>query len=258
MIDLTLSFGVAAALVGTAFISGIGITTIGPGGIFVTIALYALTPVGSDVIAGTVQVAFITTGLLGTVAYVRSGELSGENLRLTGLLCGGSVGGALFGAWLNGFVSRDLFGLLLGALAGTAGLLIIYRERRDLGTMRSIDPETVRGSIGYAVLGFVLGTFSGLLGVGGPVIAVPALIVVGTPMLAAIAVAQVQSVFIGSFAALGYLFQDAVSASLAALVGLPLLLGVVAGWLVAHRIEPDRLKALLGVVLLVVAPSLAL
>jgi len=254
---LPLGIGVAVALVGIAFLSGIGITTIGPGGIFVTIALYALTPVGSDVIAGTVQVAFIATGLLGTVAYVRSGELSGENLRLTGLLCGGSVGGALFGAWLNGFVSRDLFGLLLGVLAGTTGLLIIYRERRDLDAMRSIDPGSVRGSIGYAVLGFALGTFSGLLGVGGPVIAVPALVVLGIPMLFAVAVAQAQAVIIATFAALGYLVQGAVSFGLVALVGVPLLAGVAVGWRVAHRVDPARLKVALGGVLLVVAPYLA-
>ena len=260
MIDPALPFGigVAVALVGTAFVSGIGITTIGPGGIFVTIALYALTPVGSDVIAGTVQVAFIATGLLGTVAYVRSGELSRENLRLTGLLCGGSVGGGLFGAWLNGFVSRDLFGLLLGVLAGTAGLLIIYRERRDLGTMRSIDPETVQGMVGYAVLGFVLGTLSGLLGVGGPVIAVPALVVLGVPMLFAVAVAQAQAVVIATFAAFGYLIQGAVSLGLVGLVGVPLLVGVAIGWSVAHRVDPARLKVALGGVLLVVAPYLAL
>lgn len=260
VIEPTLPFGIgmAAALIGIAFVSGIGITTIGPGGIFVTIALYALTPVDSDVIAGTVQVAFIATGLLGTVAYVRSGELSGENLRLTGLLCGGSVGGALFGAWLNGFISRDLFGFLLGALAGTAGLLIIYREHWGFGTMLSIDPETTRGIVGYAVLGFALGTFSGLLGVGGPVIAVPALVMLGVPMLFAVAVAQAQAVVIATFAAFGYLIQGAVSLDLTALVGVPLLAGVAVGWSVAHRIDPNRLKVALGGVLLVVAPYLAL
>lgn len=255
---MPLSNIVVVALVVIAFGSGIGIAAIGPGGVFLTIALYALTSLPSTTVAGTAQLLFVVTGLVATLAYARSGELGRENAWTAGLLSGGSIVGALFGAWLNGFVSRALFGLLLGVLAGGTGLLILYRERRTLDPIVTIDPTTRSGAVGYVVLGVALGACSGLLGVGGPIIAVPTLIVIGTPMLAAIAVAQVQSVFIGSFAALGYLLQDAVSLSLAALVGLPLLLGVVAGWLVAHRIEPDRLKALLGVVLLVVAPSLAL
>lgn len=40
-------------LMGIAFLSGIGITTVGPGGIFVTIALYSLTPISHGKVAGT-------------------------------------------------------------------------------------------------------------------------------------------------------------------------------------------------------------
>lgn len=254
------SFGILllVVLVLISFVSGVGITTIGPGGIFLTISLYALTPLPSSTIAGTVQVAFIATGLIGTVAYVRSGEVSADNFALTALLCGGSVGGALFGAWLNGYVSRDLFGVLLGGLSAVTGVLIIYRERGGFQTVRSLDPETVSGRIGYATLGFALGTFSGLLGVGGPVIAVPALVLLGVPMLYAVGVAQVQSVFIAVFAAAGYIARGTVSLLLAGIVGIPLLAGVVLGWGIAHRVNPDRLKVALGLVLLVVAPYLAL
>lgn len=257
---IVLQFGVAllAILVLIAFISGVGITSIGPGGIFLTIALYALTPLASSTIAGTVQVAFIATSLIGSAAYVKSGEISGENVVLTALLCSGSVVGALFGAWLNGFVSRDMFGFLLGGLAGATGFLIIYRERQSLTAMRSIDPTTTEGKAIYVTLGFLLGIFSGLLGVGGPVLAVPALVLIGVPMLYGVAVAQVQSVFIATFAAVGFLSQGTISPTLAAIVGIPLVAGVVVGWGVAHRINPDRLKVLLGIILLLIAPYLAL
>ena len=253
-----LGLGLTVALVLVAFASGVGITAIGPGGIFLTIALYTLTDIGSDVIAGTVQVAFIATGVVGTAAYVRSGELSRERLSLTGLLCGGSIGGAVVGAWLNGSVSRDLFGVLLGLLTGIAGLVIVYRELRGLSAVYSLDLETTAGRTGYFVVGAVLGGFSGLLGVGGPVIAVPALVLLGVPMLSAVAVAQAQGVFIATFAALGYLAQGAVSGPLAILVGVPLLAGVLVGWKVAHFVDPARLKVVLGGVLVLVAPTLVL
>ena len=42
------------------------------------------------------------------------------------------------------------------------------------------------------------------------------------------------------------------------LVGIPQLLGVVVGWQVAQRVDPERLRVLLGVVLVLIAPVLHL
>lgn len=245
-------------LVVVAFVSGVGMTTIGPGGIFLTISLYGFTSLSSGEIAGTAHLMFVATGLLASFVYFRSGDIAGDNVVWIALLCCGSVAGSLFGVWLNRFVARELFGLLLGAVSGVTGLVIIYRERRGMITAETIDRTTATGQAAYFALGAVLGTLSGLLGVGGPVIAVPALVIAGVPMLAAVAAAQVQSVFIAAFAAMGYFTQGAVSVPLAAILGAPLLAGVVVGWTIAHRIDPNRLKVALGAVLVVVAPYLAL
>lgn len=250
----TLVFG----LIAISFLAGVGITTIGPGGIFLTIALYALTPLSPGTIAGTAQTTFVATGLVGTAAYVRSGELaSGSNRALTVVLSATSVAGALVGAGANAYLPRATFGLLLGALATLTGLVIVYRERRGFVPLYTYDADTRRGRLELGALGFALGGFSGLLGVGGPVLAVPALVLVGVPMLLAIAVAQVQSIFIAAAASAGYLVQGTISMPLAALVGVPLVLGTLVGWRVAHVVDPNRLKVGLGGVLLVVGPYLA-
>lgn len=249
----------AALLAGIALVAGVGITTIGPGGIFLTIALYALTPLSPGTIAGTAQVTFVATGVVGTAAYVQSGELAtGETRTLTVVLCSSSVVGALGGAGLNAFVSRGLFGLLLGGLASLVGGVILYRERRGFMPMVRLDPATRKGRLQLGLLGVVLGGFSGLLGVGGPVVAVPALVLVGVPMLYAIAVAQVQSIVIAAFASAGFLARGTVSLPLAVALGVPLVAGVLVGWRVAHLVDPERLKVALGVVLLLVGPYLAL
>ena len=261
MFGLTLPVAPAllALLAGIALVAGVGITTIGPGGIFLTIALYALTPLSPGTIAGTAQVTFVATGVVGTVAYVQSGELAtGETRALTAVLCASSVVGALAGATLNAHVSRALFGLLLGGLASGVGLVILYRERRGFMPLTTLDATTPTGKAGLAGLGVALGGFSGLLGVGGPVLAVPALVLVGVPMLYAIAVAQVQSIFIAAFASLGFLAQGTVSFPLAAVVGVPLVAGVLVGWRVAHLVDPERLKLGLGAVLVLVGPYLAM
>ena len=259
MLDFAIGLPLIIVLVVIAFFSGIGITTIGPGGIFVTIALYSLTPVSSGTVAGTAHAAFIATGLVGSAAYVYSGEMKTGKARVMALILSlSSVIGALIGAYVNSFVPRTTFGLLLGIVAMVTGITIVYRERRGLSPLYRIHIARREGQVVLGVLGFALGVISGLLGVGGPVLAVPALILIGVPMLLALAVAQVQSIFIAAFAATGYFIQGNVSVSLAALVGFPLLAGVVVGWKVAHLIDPARLKVALGMVLIVVGPYLAL
>jgi uncharacterized membrane protein YfcA len=259
MVDFAIGFWLTIVLVVISFLSGVGITTVGPGGIFVTIALYSLTPVSSGTVAGTAHTTFIATGLVGSVVYIHSGELkTGEARAMALILSLSSIIGALLGAYVNSFIPRTTFGLLLGIVAMVTGVMILYRERRDLSPLYRIDVGRGKGQVVLTVLGFVLGVASGLLGVGGPVLAVPVLILIGVPMLLALAVAQVQSIFIAAFATTGYLIQDNISVVLAALVGLPLLAGVVVGWKVAHLINPAKLKLVLGLVLIVVGPYLAM
>ncbi len=259
MVLTSLSVTVLIALVVIALFAGIGITTIGPGGIFVTIALYVLTPLPSATVAGTAHATFIATGIVGTLAYVRSGELGGQDgRRMAAVLSVTSIVGALAGASLNAYVSRELFGLLLGGFAALAGGVLLYRQRRSLGRTDAIEEFTPTGRLKLGVLGFGLGVSSGLVGVGGPVLAVPALVVIGVPMLLAVGVAQVQSIFIAVFATSGYLSYGAVSLPLVVLVGVPQLAGVIVGWRIAHWIDPERLKTVLGGVLIFVGIYLAI
>ncbi|ELY66887.1 sulfite exporter TauE/SafE family protein [Natrinema versiforme] len=259
MLELPFGPSLVLLLVSIAFFSGIGITTIGPGGIFVTIALYSLTPLASSQVAGTAHATFVVTGLVGSAAYLHSGEMNtGESRAIAIVLSASSIAGALVGSYVNAFVPRSVFGVLLGGVAMAVGGIILYRERRGFSPVYDLEPLSRRGRLVLAGLGFVLGIASGLLGIGGPVLAVPALVLVGVPMLLAVAVAQVQSIFIAAFAATGYFLQGNVLVPLAVVVGTPLLLGVVVGWRVAHVVDPERLKVALGVVLLGVGPYLAL
>ncbi|MDS0300035.1 sulfite exporter TauE/SafE family protein [Halogeometricum sp. S1BR25-6] len=245
-------FGLAAstmvlfAVVG--FLAGVGITAIGPGGVFITIAL-ALTAASPAVVAGTAGATNIAAGLLGTAVYVRSGELrtaAGTRMAVALSVPGGI--GALVGKRINALVSAAEFSVLLGAFVVFAGLLTWYRERYGAGRA-SVDPTTRSGALAVGVVGFAVGVPGGLLGVGGPVLAVPLLIALGVPLLPAVAAAQVQSVFVAAPATAAYLLDGAVSVPLVALIAVPELAGIVVGWGVARRIEPRILKIALGGVL---------
>ena len=246
-------------LVVIAFLSGIGITAVGPGGVFITVALFALTDVSSSVVAGTAMTTFVFTGILGTLAYARSGELeSGSGRRLAVLVTVPSVVGAIVGAFANTVLPSSVFGTMLTAFTALVGISIVYRERRGLGSKWSFDVHSAVGVAVFGGIGLGIGVLGGLLGVGGPVIAVPVLIVLGVPMLDALAAAQVQSVFLSAFAAMTYITQGAVSVPLAVAVGVPELAGVVVGWRVAHRVEPSRLKLALGATLVATGFALGL
>lgn len=272
---MSLLIGTIVVLVALA--SGVCITTIGPGGIFVTIALFRLVGLSPGTVAGTASVAFIATGLLGSAAYLRSGELrSATAMRAATVLSGASIVGAFSGAWLNTRLDAASFGALLGLFVAGTGVLLLAQEDRaqrkatfagdmtlpgetrllgiDAGQSESHAPSSdswfrllAMGAVGVGV-----GLPAGLLGLGGPVLAVPALVLLRLPFLMAVALAQVQSIFISAFAALGYALQGVIDWWLALLVVIPLLAGTGAGWWLAHRIPIGRLKRWLAMVLLLI------
>lgn len=250
---------VALVLVVVGFLGGIGIATIGPGGIFVTVALYVFTTLTSAEVAGTAHATHLAAGLAGTVAYRRSGELlTGAGRRLGIVLSVTSVFGAVLGAHLNTYVDDRTFGVLLGVVTAVTGIILIRRHGASVADPAGPGADTQVNVPVLVILGLSLGTVAGLMGVGGPVFAVPALVLLNVPMLLALGVAQVQSIVISGFAAAGYAFNQAVIASLVLLVGVPQVLGVIVGWRIAHLIDPDRLTYVLGAVLVLVGLYLIL
>lgn len=120
----------------------------GRAGIFVTIPLYVLTPLSSAEVAGTAHVTFIAVDVIGALAYARSGELAdGDGYALAVILSAASILGALAGAHLNTYVSRCLFGVILGAIAASTGLVLLHRQRSGLATVAEVDPGTRNGRV---------------------------------------------------------------------------------------------------------------
>ncbi|MEV6903019.1 sulfite exporter TauE/SafE family protein [Amycolatopsis sp. NPDC051372] len=231
-------------------VGGIGITAIGPGGVLPTIALFLLTPLAPAQVAGTAIVTHVATGVAGSAAYVRSGQLRERHTRrVAGLLAGVAVVGTPVGVLLNSLVSARWFGVVLGVFAVVVAALVVLRRP-------VVGREPATGSI--LAIGAGVAVAAGLVGVGGPMLTVPVLVVVGLPMLEALAAAQVQSVVIATAGAAGYLLHGSIDWRLAAVVGVPELAGVVIGWKIAHALPTIRLRIALVVALVAVAPYLVL
>lgn len=245
-------------LVAVALAAGVGITAVGPGGIFLTIALYALTDLRPAVVVGTASATFVATGLLGTATYYRSGEIgSAAGARTATVLSLTGIAGTLLGVRLNALVDAATYGVLLGVFVGLTGLLVLYRSRDGTRT-GGYDPETAQGTVAIGAIGTVVGVSGGLLGIGGPVLAVPILVATGVPMLLALGTAQVQSVFIAGMATAGYAARDAVAWPLVLALGIPELVGIVVGWKVARMVDADRLTQVMAALMLLLGPYLTL
>jgi uncharacterized membrane protein YfcA len=235
-------------------VAGVGITAIGPGGVLATIGLFALTGLSPAQVAGTAIVTHIATGALGTAAYTRSGQLREPATRRTALtLAVSALVGAPLGVLINGTVSDRVFGILLGVFVALVAALVLYRDRRTDPAPRVRRPAVS----GVAAVGVAVAVASGIVGVGGPLLAVPLLVVLGMPVLSALAAAQVQSVVIATVGTAGYLAAGAIDWPLAALVGIPELAGVLLGWVLARALPTRTLTYVLIASLFGLAPYLA-
>lgn len=152
---------------------------------------------------------------------------------------------------INTLVSERAFGVVLGIFVAAVALLMWDREhRRPAATPRHPSAPVVVG------LGFAVAVASGIVGIGGPMLAVPLLIAFGVPTLESLAAAQVQAIVIAGVGTIGYLAHGAIDWPLAAVVGLPELAGVLLGWRIAHALPTRKLKGALSITLL--APHLIL
>lgn len=242
-----------ALLAVIGLVGGIGITAVGPGGVLPTIGLFALTALSPAQVAGTAIVTHIATGALGTAAYTRSGQLREPETRRTALILAvTALAGTPLGVIAGTAVSKPVFADVLGGVVAAAAGLVWYRARRPDALLA--DPPAAL----IIVLGFAVSVAAGIVGIGGPMLAVPLLAAAGLPVLRSLACAQAQSVVIATAGTVGYLVHGSIDWPLAVLVGLPELAGVLVGWKIAHALPARALRSTLIVTLCALAVYLIL
>lgn len=248
--DLSPLIVVAIAVIG--FVGGIGITAIGPGGILPTIALFALTPLTPAEVAGSAIVTHVATGALGGLAYRRSGHLEGPGPRRTvRILALTALVGTPLGILINTALSPRGFGLVLAVLVAFVAVALGLQRGSATGSERPIPAAVI------ATIGLVVAVAAGIIGIGGPMLTVPLLILCRHPMLDSLGAAQVQSIVIAGTGSLGYLIHGSIDWPVAALVGVPELAGVLIGWRLARTLPIPVLRGAMLVALLAIAPYLA-
>jgi uncharacterized membrane protein YfcA len=251
-----LGAGTLVALAGFGLAAGIGITAIGPGGVLATVGLLVLTRLSPASVAGTAIVTHVATGGLGTVAYHRSGQLREPGTRrIARVIAVAAIIGTPIGVLANGLVSGRLFGVLLAVSVLIAGVLVWVRQR---AAETPYQERTAPRTAALVAIGIGVSIAAGLFGLGGPMLAVPLLVIGGTPVLSALGAAQAQSVIIAGTGTIGYVLSGSIHWPLAAVVGVPELTGVLLGHRVAHTVPTRWLTYALGLALVTLAPWLLL
>ena len=153
--------GMAAGLLSGLF--GVG------GGILIVPGLVLLLGLQQRLAHGTSLAAILPIALSGVVGYGVHGLV---DVRVAGLVATGAVLGAVGGSWLLARLPQRVLRLTFaGLLLATAVRLFV-----DLPAPTSAVDLTVSVAVAYAGTGLVVGVLSGLLGVGGGIFLVPALV----------------------------------------------------------------------------------
>jgi len=202
--------------------------------------------------------SFVVVGissLMALIAHARRGSVcwkSGLFFGLSGMI--GAFGGGRLGAHLSSELLMTLFGLI----SLLTGALMVNRGKRPLVQAvslprRSICPLRVP-YLRVLFDGFFVGALTGMVGVGGGFLIVPALILlVGLPMQGAVGTSLLVIVMNALAGLSGYSQHVALDLPLTAVVAGGALSGSAVGSVLSSYIKPALLRRVFGILVMLVA-----
>ncbi|WP_431804375.1 sulfite exporter TauE/SafE family protein [Halobacillus andaensis] len=182
LIALSLFIGFITAFIGSIAGLGGGVILV-PVLLFLGDQLESFHWVTPQSIVGISLVVMVFTGLSSALSYVKHNRV---DLKMGFLLMGGSIPGGLFGSWLNQFFKTDSFELIFGIVMIGVSLVFFLPRDTNWRLFKGGIPREKRVNgqtyfyrvpvIVSIIFAFGVGVLSGLLGIGGGSLIVPALI----------------------------------------------------------------------------------
>ena len=223
---------------------GVSIGVVGIGGVFlIPLLVWFGTPLETAI--GTSLVTFTAAAIVATIVYARHGTIDWRAALLTsaGSLASGTAGAKLSTLLAPGIVTAAFAFFLV--VTGVSALRL-PRVTRASG-------KSGLSAASLVGCGVVTGLGSGLTGVGGNAILVPAMLMLGEAPGTAVAISQPNAIFSAASGALGHVLFGRVDFRLAALLIVYCCAGVVAGALLHRRIGTEVLRKFIAVSVLVLA-----
>lgn len=221
---------------------------------------------------GTSLGSIIFTALASTYSYARQRRIF---YRAGLLMAAGSIPGAYFGAYLTTVVSSRLLGGIFSIfLLFVAGRMVLSNLNRSAevssgaasGASLLSPPQdqekaiiSVWAGIRVLALGFVAGLGSGFLGIGGGVLAVPAMnFGLQLPIHNATATSMFMMIFTSFSGALKHTLAEHLRWSYALLLALGTIFGAQVGAGYSRRVSAKTLRRVFGVIMIVVSIQMLL
>jgi uncharacterized membrane protein YfcA len=237
-----------------AVLIGVTLGMLGGGGSILTVPVfvYVMGLAPKDAIAMSLPVVG-TTSLVGALGHWRDGNVDWRAVAVFGPL---AMVGAFGGAWLATFVSGSFQLVLLGIVMLAAGVLMLQGRGPEEDSAR----VALAGGRRHVVLGcagLAVGVLTGLVGVGGGFLIVPALVLlVGVPMKRAIGTSLLVISLSTMTALAGYHGQASISWRVVVLFTALAVAGTLAGTQAVRWLPARGLRRAFGVLVLALAAFL--
>ena len=185
--------------------------------------------------------SFVFSGLIGTFAYARRGEINWFQLIY---LTVGAVPGALMGAHTLAQVNADTLKLFIAVVL----IFAAYRQIANLKAKR-LQSQSTPSNISLLFIGFLTACLSVFSGTGGPLVLVPILTFLSMPLLAVIGLSQAIQIPIALFATIGNEWSGIIRWEIVALLSPGLVLGAFLGAKASERLPVDKIRNLVAFLL---------
>jgi uncharacterized membrane protein YfcA len=238
-----LPFAILGLLVGV-FIGCVGI-----GGVLLVPGLVYLVGMDVQVAIATCMFSYLFSGAAGAVEYARRGSI---HWSMALWLCVGAMPGAYLGAAAVSVMSARWLETIIAVLVLFSGVYALGQRAPQVS--RAVLP----GAAGLAVVGGVTGFGSALSGTGGPLVLIPILVWMKLPLLTAVGLSQVIQLPIAALATVGNFQHGEVVVGASLAIAVLLVLGVVVGARVAHRLPAGLLKRIVAGVLIAVGTAMVI
>jgi uncharacterized membrane protein YfcA len=220
------------------------------GGIIMVPLLISLAGMDQRRAASTSLAAIVPTSIVGSLSYLATGHTDPFAALF---VAAGAVGGAIIGTYLLRRIPLPWLRWMFIALIVVVGvrMFVIAPERGDLVEM------SVPLAFGYLAVGVVMGIASGLFGIGGGVIAVPAFVALfGMSDLVAKGTSLLVMIPTGITGTISNLRARMVDLRAGILVGVAATIAAVPGVALALALTPRVSGILFGVLLFAAAAQL--
>jgi len=275
----------ALLIIVLGFLVGLLSGMFGVGGGFLTTPLLIFYGIPPTVAVASAATQITGASVSGVMVHMRRG---GVDLKMGGVMIAGGLFGSFVGAGLFRLLQASgqidvVIGFLYVLILGWIGGLMFLESLKSLGFLKTEDAEQTRprhnrwvASLPYRwrfhgsgiyispvapfALGFLAGTLTVLLGIGGGFILVPAMIyLLGMPARVVIGTSLVMILAVSGVTTMVHAITTrAVDVVLAALLLVGGVIGAQYGAILALRIKPDMLRLALAVIILLVALRMAL